>query len=135
MSAELIILCGTCRRPVGPGAGCLWVGFTEISDARGARTRWDEDRAASFVTLEEMTAVLAATVTWKIHHDGCTAGPDDGYWIDVEQITTWAQLAWWTAHLMAKNWLELTDWDQLLREVAGEGGPSPRITVRMRSAA
>jgi hypothetical protein len=134
VSAEIVIVCGKCRQPVGPDSGCLWAGWTEINDTRAARTRWDTERAASAVTLQPLSPV-PVQVGWKVAHEGCTTRPDDGYWIAVQALTTWRDLVWWTAHLMEKNWLHLTDWDQLLREAAGDGGPDPRITVRLRSAA
>ena len=51
------------------------------------------------------------------------------------QVSTWAGLSRWTAHLMAKNWFPLSDWDEVLREAAGESTESPRIVSRVRSAA
>jgi hypothetical protein len=58
--------------------------------------------------------------------------PEDGYQIGTEQIATMAALFWWSAHLMSKRWLPMTDWDELMREAAD--GTGARI-ISLASAA
>ena len=133
MNAELDILCARCRHAIPRGRGCLWVSYTEISG--GIRESGErERRAAAGVALEQLTEG-PDEITWKVHHDGCTPEPGDAYTIEIVQVSTWAGLSRWTAHLMAKNWFPLSDWDEVLREAAGESTESPRIVSRVRSAA
>ena len=117
MNTELDLICRRCRQPITSGHGCLWVSFAEIRIAN--RERDD----------------LGADIAWKVHHDGCTPDPGDAYSVEAAQISTWAGLARWTSHLMAKNWFAFSDWDELLREAAGESTESPRIMARVRSVA
>jgi hypothetical protein len=121
VNAELDIMCPRCRHAIPRGRGCLWVSYAEIRG--GIRESGGQ------------TAEGPDEITWKVHHDGCTAEPGDAYSIEVVQISTWAGLSRWTAHLMAKTWFPLSDWDELLREAAGESTQSPRIVSRVRNAA
>ena len=114
--SDLEALCGRCGRRVDCGDG--WI---HVDPAEAARAQREES---------------GVTVCWQVHHRRCDPDPyDGGYWIDVENITSWAGLAHWTAHLMAKRWLEATDWDELLREAAGEIPPVRLRPVALESAA
>ena len=126
MNAELLLICGNCGSVVPPRKGCLWVGHGEIVTRRREGAEWDAQHAGQAMSLLEMLG-MPGPVHWKIHHDHCTPEPEDPYWIGTEDVATWTQLAHWTAHLMEKTWFALTDWDVLLREVAGDI-PSMRIT-------
>lgn len=134
MNGELVIICGKCRQPVGPRKGCLWVGHDEIRDRRREHADWDRAHGGRPMSVAEMIG-MPGYINWKVHHDGCTPEPAEPYWIATESIGTYDRLLHWTAHLMRKTWFGLTDWDLLLQEVAGEGGPSPRMASALRSAA
>ena len=134
MNDELVMICGKCRQPVGPHKGCLWVGHDEIRDRRGEKAEWDRRHSGRSLRLSEMLG-MPEDIHWKVHHDGCTPEPAEPYWIATEDIGNYDRLLHWTAHLMAKTWFSLTDWDSLLREIAGEGGPSPRMMAAIRAAA
>ena len=115
MSTELVIICGKCRSPIEGDTGFLGVRHRLISDAM----------------VSDAHGRAAADILWEALHDKCNPDPDDDcYQIDAITANTHAGLARWTSHLMSKKWLELTDWDELLREAIGEGGPSPRIAPR-----
>lgn len=107
---DLTLICETCGFPVAGDSGCIYTTFAEM------RTSADEIR-------------------WRTSHYRCfPEGERDTYEISSDQIATWPQFAWWTAHLMEKNWFPLSDWDDLLREVAGVI-PARRIRVAAKEAA
>ena len=133
MSAELVIICEKCRCPVPPEAGCLWVGHREIRTCQRESAEWDREHSGQAMSLTEMLG-MPEDIHWKVHHDGCTPEPEEPYWIGTEGVATWTGLAHWTAHLMEKNWFPLSDWDNLLRELGGEGEPT-RIRAVAREAA
>lgn len=129
---ELVLICQKCGGPVA--SGCLWVDYAEIVQTRTARA---EQAARPDGAPLDIVAFIKSRgdALWKVHHDGCTDDPADGYLIDAERLRTWDGLAHWTAHLMEKNWFLLTDWNLLLREVAGERTGHRRIMRHLRSAA
>ena len=113
MNAELVMFCGRCRAPVDGDTGFIGVRHAALARA----------------------GTGPGEVLWETLHHSCDPDPgNDCYAINAERIATSPALAWWTAHLMGKTWLALTDWDEVLREAAGEGG-SPRIAARMENAA
>jgi hypothetical protein len=119
MNAQLIMTCGRCRAPIDGGSGFIGVRYRELAPAEVLR------KAGNFPD----------EVIWEALHNACDPNPAAAcYAISADRIATWPAVAWWTAHLLAKPWIDLTDWDEVLRELAGEGG-SPRIAVRMESAA
>ena len=121
MSNDLVMTCGRCRAPIDGDTGFIGVRHRDLSNAQAAK---------------RLAGMGSETVLWEALHYSCDPDPgNDCYEISSERIATYPALAWWTAHLMAKTWLPLTDWDQVLREAASEGGPSPRICARMESAA
>jgi len=111
--SDLTLICETCRFPIHGDTGCIYVIFPDINAARrgGGEIHWRTSHYAHFAE-----------------------GERDTYEISSERISSWRQLAWWTAHLMEKNWLSLSDWDDLLRELSGEGSPK-RIRVAAKEAA
>ena len=107
---DLTLICETCRFPISGDSGCIYTTFAEI------RPSSDE-------------------VRWRTSHYAHFTGEiRDTYEIGSESIASWPRLAWWTAHLMEKHWFGLSDWDDLLREVAGQI-PSRRIRVAAKEAA
>ena len=105
---NLTLICESCRFPINGDTGCIYTTFAEI------RTPSESD-----------------VIRWRTSHYAHFAeGVRDTYEISAERITTWRQLAWWTAHLMEKNWFPQSDWDDLLRELSGDDTPR-----RIREAA
>jgi hypothetical protein len=105
--------------------GCLVVFFADIHSYRRAEREWKQvhgtgpHRASEVLRLPEL-------VPWHIHHDDCNPEHGaDGYDIDVSLVRTWRALLFETSRLMAKNWLALTDWPQVIGAAAE--GRSGRI--------
>jgi hypothetical protein len=125
---EITIICGRCHAAVAPGSGFLGVSLSEVTRAERAEAAFNAKHPES-ATLQEVVAELPDEVPWRSRHYACAPKADaDAYQIDVDRLRTWADLAHWTAHLLAKTWLTATDWDDILREAAGEI-PSRRIRV------
>lgn len=66
---------------------------------------------------------------WQVHCDDCNPHKgEDGdmcggcYWFSLDRCKTSVDLLYWTAHLMGKNWLEATNWDQFIRAAAATTG-------------
>lgn len=115
MSTELVIICGRCGSHIEGDTGFLGVRHRLISDGMALAVRGH----------------AGPDISWEALHDSCNPDPgDDCYQIDAITANSHAALARWSAHLMSKRWLELTDWDEVLREAIGEGGPTPRIAPR-----
>lgn len=122
---ELDFLCDFCGRPVPDHEGCLVVFFTDIHDYRRADAEWQRLHGEGPHTIGEVLN-RPSSVPWRIHHDACNRDSDaDGYDIDVSRVRTWRSLLLWTSRLMAKNWLALTDWPQVIGAAAD--GRSGRI--------
>lgn len=132
---DLTLVCETCRKPIDGDTGSLYVRLGEVTSARAADRDWKEAHpSGTAVDITELL-MLPGDVRWRAAHDRCRSDHDQGcYEIDAPQISTWRHVARWTAHLMEKNWLGLTDWDGLLRELSGES-PARRIRILAREAA
>jgi|HubBroStandDraft_6_1064221.scaffolds.fasta_scaffold482978_2 hypothetical protein len=133
---ELTLICETCHFPVARGKGSVYVRTGDLRDHRTAKHDWREAHPdGEAVDLADLVDNYPEDIHWRTAHDACRDDHDEGcYEIDDEHISTWGGLAHWTAHLMEKTWLQDSDWDDLLREVAGEI-PSRRIRVAAREAA
>lgn len=107
---DLTLICETCRFPINGDTGCIYALFREMRQSSD-EIHWHTSHYAHFPT-----------------------NTGDTYEITAARISTWKQLAWWTAHLMEKNWFPLSDWDDLLREASGDV-PSRRIRVEAKEAA
>ena len=133
---ELILICGSCRKPVAAGAGHLGVSLAEVRAYQSELREWQEAHGGQVVDLSVLLA-MRDEIAWRSEHYACAEARgdngDDSYEIDAGRMTTWAQLTSWTSHLMGKTWLPATDWDDLLREVSE--GTSERIILAVRSAA
>lgn len=123
---ELEFFCDSCGTPIADGDGCLRMSFNELNAAR--RAGWEATDGSTLVgTVGELLS-LPPILPWRILHLVCRAQDDDAYEIDIEQVRTPAGIDRWTTHLRSKNWLPLTDWDELVGSVSGAG--SQRIAVK-----
>jgi hypothetical protein len=129
---ELVLVCGQCEKPIGPGTGALGVSYAQIAAYQRDEAGWQEAHPGDVHTGAELME-MPDEVVWHAAHYDC--GPEDGscYEIEAGRLTSWAELTNWTAHLMGKTWLPVTDWDDLLREVSE--GTSGRICLIAQVAA
>lgn len=132
--SDLTWLCAKCGHAIGPEDGGVRVLHAEIIEAQRTDRDYEEAHGdGEAVDLHEFLLV-PPDIAWAPVHYRCDEDRGDAYCIDVLKVGTYRGLVWWTAHLMAKNWLDLTDWDSLLREAAGEVN-SVRVVLRAAAAA
>lgn len=135
MTAELALICRGCKRPVDDEDGSLRVTYAAIEQYRKAEQQWQARNLGMAVDLAELLTG-PDEARWLAYHDRCDPEAGIGaYQIDAEHLSTWRDLARWTAHLMGKNWFAWTDWDELLREAAGVIPPVTIQVLDARSAA
>ena len=130
---DITLICGDCGQPVIGDTGYLYVTYADIHKAQDAAARRKETvKAGSPINIAEFL-LDSGPALWHVTHDQHRAS-DDTYYIDAARFDSWPKVAHWTAHLMEKNWLQFTDWDYLLRELAGDI-PAERIRVTAQEAA
>lgn len=131
--SELTLICGRCSKPVATGTGFLGVSLGEVRQYQAAVREWRKRNPGDCHDIHDLMA-MPEEIVWRSRHYACAPGADDdAYEIAAERIQTWQRLTWWSAHLMGKNWIYATDWDELLEEVAS--GTSTRIMAAAASAA
>lgn len=124
-TVELDFVCDVCGRMVADHQGCLVVFFADITSYRAAEREWKQVHGTGPHRMSDVLR-MPEHVPWHIHHDTCNPDRDaDGYDIDVSRVRTWRALLFETSRLMAKNWLALTDWPQVIGAAAE--GRSGRI--------
>lgn len=123
---ELEFICDACTTPIAGDDGVIRVSLADIRDARRQLGERGESTPASLSVRD--LATLPPTVRWHILHLVCRPQDGDAYEIDVDLARTPADLDRWSRHLRAKNWLQLTDWDELVGSVSARDGG--RILVK-----
>lgn len=132
---DLTLICETCTFPIAPGDGSIYVRTGDITAYQKAAKTWEDAHPGDEPFDINELADWPNPIRWRTGHDGCRDDRHEPcYDIDSGALRTWPHLARWTAHLMEKNWLGDSDWDDLLREVSGEIVPR-RIRVAARKAA
>jgi len=116
-TVELEYICDYCGGPIEDRKGCLEVFFSDIHSYRHAQQEWQQVHGDGPHTISQLLQ-LPSHVPWRLHHYTCNPHRVDGYDIDVAKVRTWRDLVRWTAHLLEKNWLALTDWHQVIRAAA-----------------
>lgn len=130
---DLAAICERCREAIGDGAGYLCVRYEDINRCQREQAEWEQVHPGDMHTGSELMTYPDG-ITWRAYHARCDPWPEKGaYQIDVEQVRSWRQLVSWTSHLMAKNWLADSDWDELLRELADDRG-TRLVAVRVHAA-
>jgi hypothetical protein len=128
MTIELEFICELCGRPVDDGQGCLYVPFAEIRRHHEEQQNWWERQGDTWYR------VVPAYALWRVTHTACRSVHADIFEIAVEQVRTWRDLAQWTSHLLAKEWLVATDWGHLLG-AAVEGRDHRLVPAEVRGDA
>jgi hypothetical protein len=129
---ELNAICDVCNDLIADGEGSIWLRSADLVHAERVTTAWEEGRRTKprdgfAASPGAEPSGLPETAEWNVTHTVCAPGPDTAiYRFEVHQCRTWAGLVNWTAHLMEKNRLRHTDWDELLRSASE--GESGRIT-------
>ncbi|GGO90389.1 hypothetical protein [Wenjunlia tyrosinilytica] len=137
MSRDLNIICEICEELIDDGQGDLWIDYAQITAARDARARWERERAGCTPDRTQTIVGFGRVLEypdpapWRTHHKVCDPGfVPSAYVIEADRLRTWADLTLWTAKLMSMRWLEVTDWNQLLRGAVSTDGVRVRAVER-----
>lgn len=126
MKHDLILICDGCGKPIADNAGYLWIDNDEIGRTERAIDEWRRKHAAKDGLGEGVVTHTLGDLLehpdvapWMAHHSMCDPYPDANaaYSIEAGVIRTWERLLDWTAQLMEKPWLPVTDWNVVLRGV------------------
>lgn len=125
--ADLHLICDVCKKPIEVDSGYLWIDNDEINKTLSAAADWKRKHTITEGPLTGGKMYSAGdlfdypeAVQWQAHHHACDPSQKaNAYSIQADRITTWAELLDWTAHLMEKDWLGHTDWDDVLRGIHG----------------
>lgn len=124
MTHELIAICDACKETIADGEGSLWVDMAEVEQATTNERAWEqfeaEQHERGVLTFSgESLQSYPDPAHWRVHHYSCDPVPNaNSYAVEVHRCRSWADLVWWTAHLMGKAWFPRTDWEDLLQEAA-----------------
>ena len=133
--SEITLICETCGQPITGSQGSIYIRIGDVGAHREAERQWREIHPVGTALDIAALALMPEDIRWRTGHDACRTDNDqDCYDIDAARISTWPRVAWWTAHLLEKNWLQDSDWDDVLRELSGEA-PSCRVRGDAREAA
>lgn len=110
---DLTAICDTCLNTIPAGEGHVWVD-QDLAHKVTRRHQGDTIPWPDSTGVEDITSPDHG-VRWHVTHTACEPRmPEWAYAIPVERISTWPSFLHWTAHLMHKGWLEVTDWDDLV---------------------
>ncbi|MEU4180982.1 hypothetical protein [Streptomyces sp. NPDC026589] len=121
MDRELVLVCQECDRRIWGGFGYLWADTTQVAHVGQARRDWEAKHSDGPVDLLNFLS-YPEPAPWQAHHQACDPDREGAHYrLASQKLRTGADLLRWTAHLMGKNWLHLTDWSDLIQE-ALQGG-------------
>lgn len=114
--------CQVCRSLIDGDTGFAAISYAELEEHERALAEWDaRDRGGDPDWIIDAYDLLSYPnpVRWRIRHDHCAGGDeDDTYSIGIGRLRSAADVLRWTAHLAQKGWVEATDWDVVLLDVA-----------------
>lgn len=121
MVVELEFRCDVCNRPVADKAGCILVRYEDLSEWHHQDDEWKAEHPGPTYTAAEIYT-RPDPAPWRIQHDACADDGVQGYEINVDEVRTWQALLCWTAKLMDRTWLPLTDWHLFVGQAASGHG-------------
>lgn len=133
MTVELDYICDVCGRPVDDGCGVICISFAAVREYRAAKADREQDRVPARVVEAPTLLGGLDPVPWLIHHGGCASVNAEVYDIPVECVRSWRALLSWTARLLGKGWLPVTNWASVIGDAAE--GRSERIAEHVRGDA
>lgn len=126
---RLAFACDACGDRVTGDAGYVHISMNRVGAVEQAVAAWEtehsppptgdpvKDLMGRMLDRDDLMA-YPSPARWRVHHESCDPEPEVGpYKISVSRIDTWPKLVHWTAHLMEKNWLQHTDWSDILRKI------------------
>ena len=123
MKTYLTYHCEKCGEEIKDGKGGIAVSYTDIAEHQKLMREFkdahtaigpDGERFGTVFSLREAGAI-PETAHWYTAHWACIPEVQNPYDIGAEDIRTFPALLDWIAHLLGKNWIQDTDFGQLLR--------------------
>jgi len=111
--------CDVCGKAVSIEDGGLWISFKKVRDVQEARVAWEKNHKADVSGVIDWLG-YPGSIPWVWGHAGC--GAEASYWIEASRFDTVTKALHWTIHLMDKNWLESTRWQDAIRRFYPECG-------------
>jgi len=103
------IMCCLCNTPIVNGRGVVHVQMRDVECAKETERHHSDPHG---MTLFELGG---SPPQWRGVHFECAPGGEIGaYAIDVEELRSEHDLLKSTACLLAKNWIQMTDWAVLI---------------------
>lgn len=114
-------ICDVCKKPIDNILGGVWITHPDIREA--SRRSTSPEGPMSIIEI----LALPDGPKWHVTHDsGCTIYKETqpgAYWLPIESLRSHTAVLKWTGHLLGKNWLAETNWDDIIeRAVKGEVG-------------
>lgn len=111
---RLVFKCDACGEKVTGRGGYVHVDLMAVERAERAEKDWKQRNPGPGFKLEAFMT-HPEPVRWQVHHRACDPNPESwDYHFEIYRTDTLAKLAHWTAHLMAKGWLQHTNWGDVL---------------------
>lgn len=120
-TVDIVAICDTCLTAIADGEGHVWIdqdlAHRTARHQKGQTAGWEDSDGTETITVD-------GGLPWNTTHNDChPAKPAWAYAIPVERINTWPSFLHWTAHLMNKGWIEVTNWDMyILQSVEPQRG-------------
>jgi hypothetical protein len=126
--------CAACGKPISLKDG--WLSVNDLAAWKRHEEEMEqgatEDPMRVF-TAAELMERYRPPVHWVWSHSDCDISPHDGYDIKLTQINTPLKALHMTLHLLTtKNWLRVTNWEDVMRQLHPEyPGQQPRRVFRL----
>lgn len=117
---KYVYICEKCKRPIRDHQGSLGMNLDDVTDYRAAVRVWSSSDRAEHIPQKPR---------WQVRHTACSPKPPDRWFgVDVAHVRTERMLTRRTEMLMRScgGWLPLTDWRDMLQELALGSGRWPR---------
>jgi hypothetical protein len=123
--ADLLVwTCDVCEKPIDDGDGYLGVDHAAVSEHESAVWAWEKrvrekSTGPLFIYCAGELRDYPKPAAWRALHRRCDPEPDaPAYFFGIERIRRAAHVIWWAAHLLEKNWITSTNWNDVLRACA-----------------
>jgi hypothetical protein len=104
--------CDVCGQAVRLSEGMLGVDKAELERFETKNAKWEQEHPGDIIKYEEIMT-SPESVKWHWGHVRCI--PDTMYEIEANSFGTVSKALGWTLHLMEKDWVSNTNWNETVR--------------------
>jgi hypothetical protein len=113
---DITLTCEVCEKRVAGGDGYVIATWRDIREAEAAAAAWKQANPGPMIGGGALLD-YPDPARWHVYHRACDPTPDEGCVIPASRAGDPVELLKRTAHLMGKDWLPHTDWDEFLYRV------------------